>query len=88
MGMEANSAEQMPTETTLEHVDALLEVQHHFHYFWLNLFGVLKIALLISLSLSQAARYNDLDDVVSLATAGVLLDSKDSLGRTGYNLIT
>ena len=88
MGTAANTAEQTPTETTPEHVEALLEVQHHFHYFWLNLFGVLKIALVVSLSLSQAARYDDLDDVVSLATAGVLLDSKDSLGRTGYNLIT
>jgi hypothetical protein len=88
MGTAANTAEQTPTETTPEHVEALLEVQHHFHYFWLNLFGVLKIAPVVSLSLSQAARYDDLDDVVSLATAGVLLDSKDSLGRTGYNLIT
>ncbi|XP_059435106.1 ankyrin repeat-containing protein P16F5.05c-like isoform X2 [Corylus avellana] len=33
-------------------------------------------------ALLEAARYDDLDDVVSLATAGVLLDSKDSLGRT------
>lgn len=32
----------------------------------------------------QAARYDDLDDVKSLASAGVSLDSKDSLGRTGY----
>ncbi|KAB1227975.1 Ankyrin repeat-containing protein P16F5.05c [Morella rubra] len=43
-----------PTETTPEHVDALLE----------------------------AARHDDLDDVVSLASAGVPLDSKDSQGRT------
>ena len=31
----------------------------------------------------QAARYDDLDDVVSLESAGVSLDSKDSPGRTG-----
>ncbi|KAE8037241.1 hypothetical protein FH972_009848 [Carpinus fangiana] len=86
MGTAANTAEQTPTETTPEHVEALLEVQHHFHYFWLNLFGVLKIALVASLSLSQAARYDDLDDVVSLATAGVFLDSKDSLGRTALHM--
>jgi hypothetical protein len=86
MGTEANTAEQASTETTPEQVDALLEVQHQFHYFWFNLFELHKIALLVSLSLSQAARYDDLDDVVSLAAAGVPLDSKDSLGRTGYNL--
>lgn len=32
----------------------------------------------------QAARYDDLNDVKSLASSGVFLDSKDSLGRTGY----
>ena len=34
-------------------------------------------------ALLEAARYDDLDDVVSLASSGVSLDSKDSLGRTG-----
>uniref|UniRef100_A0A7N2KMP0 Uncharacterized protein n=1 Tax=Quercus lobata TaxID=97700 RepID=A0A7N2KMP0_QUELO len=33
-------------------------------------------------ALLEAARYDDLDDVVSLASSGVSLDSKDSLGRT------
>lgn len=33
----------------------------------------------------QAARYNDLEDVERLTSAGVCLDSKDSEGRTGNN---
>lgn len=33
----------------------------------------------------QAARYDDLDDVMSLASSGVSLDSKDSEGRTGLS---
>lgn len=37
----------------------------------------------MSLSIKQAARYNDLDDVKSLAAIGVSLDSKDADGRTG-----
>lgn len=32
----------------------------------------------------QAARYDDIDDLMSIAAAGVSLDSKDSEGRTGY----
>jgi hypothetical protein len=47
MGTEANTAEQASTETTPEQVDALLEVQHQFHYFWFNLFELHKIALLV-----------------------------------------
>lgn len=31
----------------------------------------------------QAARYDDLDDLVSIASTGVSLDAKDSEGRTG-----
>ncbi|RVX20071.1 hypothetical protein CK203_004507 [Vitis vinifera] len=34
----------------------------------------------------KAARYDDIDDVKIIASAGVSLDSKDSQGRTGYNL--
>lgn len=34
--------------------------------------------------LVQAARYDDLEDVVALFTAGVSLDSADSQGRTGW----
>ena len=45
------------------------------------------ITLLIDLQLvKQAARYDDIDDLISLASAGVSLDSKDSQGRTGDNL--
>lgn len=36
-------------------------------------------------SVWQAARCQDMDDIVSLASAGVLLDSKDSHSWTGYN---
>lgn len=32
----------------------------------------------------QAARYDDIDDLKSIASSGVSLDSKDSEGRTGY----
>ncbi|KAM3740447.1 hypothetical protein ACB098_08G099700 [Castanea mollissima] len=39
-------------------------------------------------ALLEAARYDDLDDVVSLASSGVSLDSKDSLGRTGFLLLS
>lgn len=31
----------------------------------------------------QAARYDDMDDLMSIASAGVSLDSRDSEGRTG-----
>ncbi|GMN43701.1 hypothetical protein TIFTF001_012910 [Ficus carica] len=37
-------------------------------------------------ALIAAARYDDLDDVVSLESAGVSLDSKDSLGRTALHM--
>ncbi|KAG6570418.1 Ankyrin repeat domain-containing protein 2A, partial [Cucurbita argyrosperma subsp. sororia] len=37
-------------------------------------------------ALVDAARYNDVDDVVSLASAGVHLDSKDSEGRTALHM--
>ncbi|KAL6010078.1 hypothetical protein ACLOJK_000509 [Asimina triloba] len=41
------------------------------------------------LALLEAARYDELDDVMSLATMGVALDSKDSEGRTAsYRLTT
>ncbi|MBA0704235.1 hypothetical protein Golax_016505 [Gossypium laxum] len=33
--------------------------------------------------LLEAARYDDLDDLIRLASIGVSLDSKDSHGRTG-----
>lgn len=32
----------------------------------------------------QSARYNDIDDLRSLASDGVSLDSRDSQGRTGF----
>lgn len=31
----------------------------------------------------QAARYDDIDDLKSLVSTGVSIDSKDSQGRTG-----
>ncbi|CAL5425436.1 unnamed protein product [Camellia sinensis] len=34
-------------------------------------------------ALLEAARYDDIDDVTNLASAGISLDSKDSQGRTG-----
>ncbi|KAJ8564832.1 hypothetical protein K7X08_001292 [Anisodus acutangulus] len=34
----------------------------------------------------EAARYDDLDDVMSLASSGVSLDSKDSEGRTALHM--
>lgn len=34
----------------------------------------------------QAARYDDLDDLKCLESAGVSLDAKDSHGRTGQNV--
>ncbi|BBH02389.1 ankyrin repeat family protein [Prunus dulcis] len=37
-------------------------------------------------ALLEAARYDDMDDTVSLASAGVSLNSKDSQGRTVVNL--
>ncbi|KAL5565877.1 hypothetical protein UlMin_029041 [Ulmus minor] len=36
--------------------------------------------------LLEAARYDDLDDIISLASAGVSLDSKDSQGRTALHM--
>lgn len=40
----------------------------------------------IVISIVQAARYDDLDDVIGLESAGVSLDAKDSQGRTGSNV--
>ncbi|CAN4090412.1 unnamed protein product [Withania somnifera] len=37
-------------------------------------------------ALLEAARYDDLDDVMSLASYGVSLDSKDSEGRTALHM--
>ncbi|KAG5608574.1 hypothetical protein H5410_019855 [Solanum commersonii] len=37
-------------------------------------------------ALLEAARYDDLDDVMSLASSGVSLDSKDSEGRTALHM--
>ncbi|XP_070027955.1 uncharacterized protein LOC107786940 isoform X2 [Nicotiana tabacum] len=37
-------------------------------------------------ALLEAARYDDLDDVTSLASSGVSLDSKDSEGRTALHM--
>ncbi|KAM3290080.1 hypothetical protein P3S67_018369 [Capsicum chacoense] len=55
MGADGFIVDQIPSGTTSESIEALLE----------------------------AARYDDLDDVMSLASSGVSLDSKDSEGRTG-----
>ncbi|KAG6762460.1 hypothetical protein POTOM_032960 [Populus tomentosa] len=37
-------------------------------------------------ALLEAARYDDLEDITSLASSGVSLDSKDSLGRTALHM--
>ncbi|CAK7330617.1 unnamed protein product [Dovyalis caffra] len=37
-------------------------------------------------SLLEAARYDDIDDITSLASSGISLDSKDSLGRTALHM--
>ncbi|KAJ4979220.1 hypothetical protein NE237_010000 [Protea cynaroides] len=37
-------------------------------------------------ALLEAARYDDIDDVVSLASADVSIDSKDSQGRTALHM--
>ncbi|KAG6400457.1 hypothetical protein SASPL_137289 [Salvia splendens] len=37
-------------------------------------------------ALLEAARYDDIDDLMSIASSGVSLDSKDSEGRTGFRL--
>ncbi|KAM3339051.1 hypothetical protein P3S68_031137 [Capsicum galapagoense] len=55
MGADGFIVDQIPSGTTSESIEALLE----------------------------AARYDNLDDVISLASSGVSLDSKDSEGRTG-----
>lgn len=47
---------------------------------------VLLSFIFYHLFLLQAARYDDIEDVVSLSTMGVSLDSKDSQGRTGSDL--
>jgi len=37
-------------------------------------------------ALLEAARYDDIEDVISLASSGVSLDSKDSQGRTALHM--
>ncbi|CAI9765229.1 unnamed protein product [Fraxinus pennsylvanica] len=37
-------------------------------------------------ALLEAARFDDIDDVISIASAGVSLDSKDSQGRTALHM--
>ncbi|XP_044471070.1 ankyrin repeat-containing protein P16F5.05c isoform X2 [Mangifera indica] len=37
-------------------------------------------------ALLEAARYDDIDDIISLASAGISLDSKDSQGRTALHM--
>ncbi|KAG6789581.1 hypothetical protein POTOM_005686 [Populus tomentosa] len=37
-------------------------------------------------ALLEAARYDDIEDIASLASSGVSLDSKDSLGRTALHM--
>ncbi|KAL1540148.1 GA-binding protein subunit beta-2-like [Salvia divinorum] len=37
-------------------------------------------------ALLEAARYDDIDDLMSIASAGVSLDSKDSEGRTALHM--
>ncbi|KAM3339052.1 ankyrin repeat domain-containing protein 54 [Capsicum galapagoense] len=58
MGADGFIVDQIPSGTTSESIEALLE----------------------------AARYDDLDDVMSLASSGVSLDSKDSEGRTALHM--
>ncbi|KAF3634440.1 putative haloacid dehalogenase-like hydrolase domain-containing protein 3-like [Capsicum annuum] len=58
MGADGFIVDQIPSGTTSESIEALLE----------------------------AARYDDLDDVMSLASSGVSLGSKDSEGRTAENI--
>lgn len=36
----------------------------------------------------QAARHDDMDDIISLESAGLSLDSKDLHGRTGYYFLS
>ncbi|KAJ6964787.1 hypothetical protein NC652_002883 [Populus alba x Populus x berolinensis] len=38
-------------------------------------------------ALLKAARYDDIEDIASLASSGVSLDSKDSLGRTALHMV-
>lgn len=45
---------------------------------------LLEAAVYLFSIIEQAARYDDIDDVRTIAAAGVSLDSKDSEGRTGY----
>ncbi|EXB74317.1 hypothetical protein L484_001487 [Morus notabilis] len=39
-------------------------------------------------ALLEAARYDDIDDIITLESNGVSLDSKDSLDRTVFDLVT
>ncbi|KAE9462144.1 hypothetical protein C3L33_05936, partial [Rhododendron williamsianum] len=85
MGAEA-AAEQTPAESTPENVDALLEwlltasLVNLGNGCWTNKLEFFLIAFL------QAARYGDIEDVISLASSGVFLDSKDSQGRTALHM--
>ncbi|KAA8544585.1 hypothetical protein F0562_022556 [Nyssa sinensis] len=79
MGAEANPAEQAPAETSSENVEALLEAFTCLTQTFISL----KVS---SAANFRAARYDDIDDVISLASAGVSLDSKDSQGRTALHM--
>ncbi|KAL3829641.1 hypothetical protein ACJIZ3_018443 [Penstemon smallii] len=74
--MGALAVEQPPHDTTSDAVDALLE------YFVVGRWLLTRVDGIIG----QAARYNDIDDVMSMASAGVSLDSKDSQGRTALHM--
>jgi hypothetical protein len=94
MGTATNQAErQTQLETTPEIVDALLEVSlriPNFSFFakLSFFFTLLSFSFFLSFFLLffflKAARYDDIEDITSLTSSGVSLDSKDSQGRTGY----
>jgi hypothetical protein len=92
MGTATNQAErQTQVETTPEIVDALLEVSltiPNFSFFAKLSFFSSHCSFFLPFFLlfffSKAARYDDFEDITSLASSGVSLDSKDSQGRTGY----
>ncbi|KAA3458940.1 ankyrin repeat-containing protein P16F5.05c [Gossypium australe] len=79
-----NGAEQIPTETIQDIVEELLEdCKGKGKEMKLKIMLMLLIASNHSL---LAARYDDLDDLIRLASIGVSLDSKDSQGRTVFYL--
>jgi len=88
MGEGANQAEQQTQiETTPETVDALLEVtllNTQFSIFFKETVFLAHCSH-FSFFFFQAARYDDIEDIARLESSGVSLDSKDSLGRTGYH---